>query len=74
MIYTYEATGGETTVSDADLIGAQLLDLEVEGIGLQIITTGTPTGSQVKFDTLTGTLTFGTMLGAGSWVNALYLE
>jgi hypothetical protein len=74
QIYTYEATGGETTVSDADLIGVQLLDIEREGIGLEIITVGTPDGSQVKFETLTGTLTFGTMLFAGEWVNALYLE
>lgn len=73
QIYTYIATGGETTISDSDLIGALLLDIERSGIGIQIITSGTPTGSQVKFTSLTGTLEWGTELGPGEWINALYL-
>jgi predicted secreted protein len=72
-IYTYEATGGETTISDSDIIGAVMLDIEREGIGLQIITAGTPTGSQVKFTSATGTLEFGYALGAGEWINGLYI-
>lgn len=73
-IWTYTATGGETTIGDPDLLNALILDVEREGIGLEIITAGSPTGNQVKSTPTGGTLEFGYALGAGEFINVLYLE
>jgi hypothetical protein len=37
-----------------------------------ILTSGTPTGDNVKFDTTTGIITFGTALVASEHVRALF--
>lgn len=73
-IWTYTATGGETTIGDPDLLNALILDVEREGIGLEVITAGTPTGNQVKSTPAGGTLEFGYALGPGEFINVLYLE
>jgi len=72
--WDYTATGGETTISDASIIGVGLLDVRRNGIGVEFITTGTPTSSQVLYTALTGELTFGTALSAGEWILVLFLD
>lgn len=72
--WSYDATGGETSISDSSLINVELLDVRRNGIGLDIINTGSPTGSQVLFTPGTGTLQFGMKLGAGEWILAIYVD
>jgi hypothetical protein len=72
--WDYTAIGGETTISDASIIGVGLLDVRRNGIGVEFITTGTPTSSQVLYTALTGELTFGTALSAGEWILVLFLD
>jgi len=72
--WSYDATGGETSISDVSLVNVELLDVRRNGIGLDIINTGSPTGSQVLFVPSTGTLTFGMALGAGEWILAIYVD
>ncbi len=55
--YEYIATGGETSITYADLIGRELLGVW-RGYPLEIITTGTPTDRQVKFSSGVGALYF----------------
>jgi predicted secreted protein len=71
--WDYTATGGETTISDSSIIGVGLLDVRRNGIGVQFITTGTPTSSQVLYTALTGELTFGTALSASEYILVLFL-
>jgi predicted secreted protein len=72
----YEATGGETSFVVADLIGCNaLLYASRGGIdSTDIITTGTPTGGEVKIDTTTGTIYIDNTNPAvpGEWFNFLY--
>ena len=69
----YTATGGETTVTFADTIGYACLYVSRGGIDAQnIITTGTPTGDNVKFVSATGVLTFGRVLVAGEFIRGLF--
>ena len=71
--WDYTATGGETTISDSSLIGIGLLDVRRNGIGVEFITTGTPTSSQVLYTAATGELTFGMALSAGEWILVIFL-
>lgn len=73
-IWTYIATGGETTIGDPVLLNGLILDVERSGIGVEVITAGSPGGSQVKSVPVAGTLQFGTPLGAGEFINVLFLE
>ena len=70
----YDATGGETTIFNVDWVGADMLEVMRNGIGLEIIDSGTPGGSQVLFDSVAGTLTFnsGLALSAGEYIQTLY--
>lgn len=72
--YDYTATGGESTISNAVLIGVDVLDVRRNGIGLQVITVGTPNGSQCKFDASTGQIEFGMSLGAGEYILVIYVS
>lgn len=72
--YSFDATGGETSISDSSLISVELLDVRRNGIGLDIIYAGVPTGSQVKYTAGTGTLEFGMALAAGEWILAIYVD
>lgn len=72
--YSYDATGGETSISNASLINVELLDVRRNGIGLEIINAGAPNGSQVKFTSGTGTLEFGMALGVDEWILAIYVD
>jgi predicted secreted protein len=68
----YTAAGGETTVTFADAIGYTCLYVSRGGIDAQnIITSGTPTGDNVKFLSSTGVLTFSRALEAGEFVRLL---
>lgn len=71
--WDYTATGGETTISDATLIGVDVLDIRRNGIGLQVITAGSPTGSQVKFTAGSGQLEFGMALGVDEYILVIYV-
>ena len=69
----YTASGGETTVTFADAIGYACLYVSRGGVDAQnILTTGTPTGDDVKFISATGVLTFGRPLAAGEYIRGLF--
>jgi len=69
----YTATGGETTISFINAIGFICFSVSRGGVEVQtILTSGTPTGDNVKFDTSSGVLTFGTALTANEFVRALF--
>lgn len=70
--WDYDAEGGEVEIADTDLIDREILYVAREGIGVDIITTGIPSGSQVLYTASTGTFTFGTELYAGEWIHAIY--
>ena len=72
--WTYtEVTGGTTTIGSSVLIGSDVILVDRNGIGLEIITSGTPTGNQVKFTTSTGQLEFGYALGVDEFINVVYV-
>ncbi|MEY2647020.1 MAG: Phage tail tube protein [Bacteroidota bacterium] len=72
-MFDYTATGGETTITWAGSIGFDCFSVTRGGVEVQdILTSGTPTGDDVKFNTVTGVLTFGTALVAGEFVRALF--
>jgi predicted secreted protein len=69
----YTASGGETTVTFVDTIGYACLYVSRGGVDAQnILTTGTPTGDDVKFVSATGVLTFGRALVAGEYIRGLF--
>ena len=69
----YTAAGGETTVTFADAIGYACLYVSRGGIDAQnIITSGTPTGDNVKFISSTGVLTFSRALETGEFIRGLF--
>ena len=73
-VYTkgFTAVGGETTLTYTDLIGKAALYVSRGGIDVQdILSTGTPTGEQVKWDEATGILTFSRALESGEYVRFL---
>lgn len=68
----YTASGGETSITFADTIGYACLYVSRGGVDAQnILTTGVPTGDDVKFVSATGVLTFGRPLEAGEYVRLL---
>jgi hypothetical protein len=72
--FGYTATGGEVEISDAVLIGVDVIDVRRNGIGLEVITIGTPTGSQVLFIPATGSLEFTFALGADEYILVIYVS
>lgn len=69
----YTAVGGETSITFADTIGYSCLYVSRGGVDAQnILTTGTPTGDDVKFVSSTGILTFGRALEAGEYIRSLF--
>lgn len=70
----YTATGGESSFIDVDLIGASLVHVMRNGIGVIIITTGTPIVNQVLFDSVTGTISVGAGMefGASEYIQYIY--
>lgn len=70
----YDATGGETTISDSSILGVDVLDVRRNGIGLEVITAGTPNGSQVKYNSGAGSLEFGMALGVDEYILTIYVD
>jgi predicted secreted protein len=69
----YTASGGETSITFADTIGYACLYVSRGGVDAQnILTTGTPTGDDVKFISSTGVITFGRALAAGEYIRGLF--
>ena len=69
----YTASGGETSITFADTIGYACLYVSRGGVDAQnILTTGTPTGDNVRFVSATGVLTFGRPLEAGEYIRGLF--
>lgn len=52
--YDYTGTSGENTFSHASLIGKSILGAFKDGLEYQVILTGTPTGKQVKYNSISG--------------------
>lgn len=72
-LYSYvSVAGGETSIQSDDLIGKNILNVARSTNNAQIIFTGTPTGSQAKFTSSTGTVDLGSALGAGEWIQVIY--
>lgn len=71
--WDYTATGGETTIGDVLLINGEVVDVRRNGIGLEVIFSGSPTGNQVLFNDSTGQLTFGYALGADEYILVIYV-
>jgi len=69
----YTASGGETSITFADTIGYACLYVSRGGVDAQnILTSGVPTGDDVKFVSATGVLTFGRVLAAGEYIRGLF--
>jgi hypothetical protein len=73
-VWEYNATGGETTISNAGLINDEILDVRRNGIGLEVINAGSPTGSQVKYTSGSGSFEFGMALAADEWIVVIYVN
>jgi hypothetical protein len=70
---SYVATGGETTITWSDMVGKTCLYVSRGGADVrQIITTGTPTGDQVLWNSTSGILTFGRALAADEFIRGLF--
>ena len=72
--WDYTATGGETLISNAVLIGVDVLDIRRNGIGVQVILTGTPNNNQALFNPATGQITFGYALGVDEYILVIYVS
>jgi hypothetical protein len=72
--WDYTATGGETSISDAVLINNEVIDIRRNGVGVEIIFSGTPNTNQVKFTPSTGLIEFGYALGAGEYILVIYVD
>lgn len=69
----YTAAGGETTITWVDMIGKDCVYVSRGGIDCQaIITSGTPVDEEVKWNSITGVLTFSRPLDSGEFVRGLF--
>ena len=66
------AAGGELTINIPALIDTELIEFVLNGLGLVVITTGTPATNEVLFDSATGDLTFSTALAINDYYYAIY--
>ena len=72
IMYQYTATGGETTITFSAAIGGTCLSVTRGGMEVRaIITTGTPTGDNVRFNASTGVITFARALEADEFVRII---
>jgi hypothetical protein len=70
---SYTATGGETSITFADMAGKSLVYISRGGVTVnQIITGGSPTADQVLWNTNTAQITFNGALGTGVNIVALF--
>lgn len=70
--YNYYGEGGETTWTESDLIGKQILGAFKDGVGFEVIYSGTPTGKQVKYSFLTGTFLWSVAYTPGEYTLIQY--
>lgn len=70
-VYVYTASGGETSFANAVLIGATVIDVERNGVGL-IVTNSAPSVNEAQFTSGTGTITLNYALGASEYVQVIY--
>lgn len=64
---------GSNSVSNATLIGREVLEVSVDGFGRsRIKTTGSPVGQEVIYDSAVGSLTFEQDLETGTQIFVLY--
>jgi predicted secreted protein len=69
----YTASGGETTVTWASMIGYTCLSVTRGGVEVRTISTsGTATGENVVFNSSTGVVTFGRALESDEFIRALF--
>jgi head-tail adaptor len=68
----YTATGGETLLTYAELIGKQVMIVTRSGIGVEIVSSGLPLSNQVLFTSAAGQVLFGAALSPEEWVLILY--
>ena len=72
VMHQYTAFGGETTITITSLIGGTVLSVTRGGMEVRtILTTGTATGDNVRFNASTGVLTFGRALEADEFVRII---
>jgi predicted secreted protein len=75
QVYMKQATaaGGETTITWTDMIGKTCLGFTRGGVEVrEILTTGTPTNDQIKFNSASGIVTFGRALEADEFIRAIF--
>jgi len=68
----YTAAGGETTIAWPDMIGKTCLYVSRGGVDVREIVSLTPTGEQVRWNSLTGVLTFARALESDEFVRGLF--
>jgi predicted secreted protein len=68
----YVAAGGETTITWTDMIGKTCLYVSRGGVDVREIVSTTPTGEQVRWNSLTGVLTFARALESDEFVRGLF--
>jgi predicted secreted protein len=67
------AAGGETTITFADMIGKSCLGFTRGGVEVrEILTTGTPTNDQIKFNSASGVVTFGRALEVDEFIRGIF--
>ncbi len=73
LVYDYVATGGETGFTSALLVGKQIQGVSRDGVNAsQILSSGTPVGKEVLYETATGGIEFEIPMEAGERIKVLY--
>lgn len=68
-----EFVDGQTVLGSGEWIGVTMIEVLRNGVGLEILTSGTATeGSQVLYNSVAGTLTFGAEMGEGEYVQIIW--
>lgn len=68
----FTATAGQDSLTDPALVGKELIEFVVDGVGYALITSGTPVGKEVKFTTATGVIQWGVPAAAGDDIYYIY--
>lgn len=69
----YVAAGSESFITWGDLIGSNCLYVSRGGVDVrEILTTGTPVSDQVRWNSATGTLSFGRLLESDEFIRGLF--
>jgi hypothetical protein len=73
ITFEYTATGGETDVTDAELIDKNVVAVKRDGVDASyIISSGSPVNKEALYETSTGTVSFASALEPGEQVKILY--